>query len=396
VCIVGGGIAGCSTALHLAERGVSVALLEAERIGYGASGRSGGQALPGFAKGQQQIESLVGREVGRKLWDISVEGLDLVRELIERFRIDCDWVSGQMAVAIKPRQVSELREELISLANEYGYRSVRFVEQRELRETLASDRYLAGLYDSRAGHLHPLNYTLGLARAAQSLGATLYEGTKALRFERRGGRILVDTPGGTVHCRQLVLCGNVYMGDLSRALRSKIMGIGTYIVATEKLGEARARSLITNRAAVTDMNWIIDYFRLSADHRLLFGGRVSYGGLDERASARLTRARMVRVFPQLEDVKIEYAWGGYLDITLNRAPDFGRLEDDIYYLQGFAGHGISLTGMAGKLVAEAIAGNSERFDLFSHIKHRTFPGGQIFRRPALVLAMLYYRARDWL
>lgn len=415
VCVVGGGIAGCSAALHLAERGFSVGLLEAERIGYGASGRSGAQALPGFACGQRKLVSLVGPQTARKLWDISVEGLDLVRELISRFAIDCDWVNGQMSVALKPRHTAELRAELKELSGEYGYGSLRFVETTELRELLATERYIAGLYDSRAGHMHALNYTLGLVRAAQSLGVTIYERTRVLRFGRDAGlgpgrwsapflsseigtppSIRVQAPNGAIRCKYLVLAGNVYMGALSRELRSKIMGIGTYIVATERLGEERAKSLIANNAAVTDMNWILDYFRRSADHRLLFGGRVSYSGLDERASARLTRARMVKVFPQLEDVKIEYAWGGYLDITMNRAPHFGRLAPDIYFMQGFSGHGISLAGMSGKLVAEAIAGKPERFALFAQIPHRVFPGGRLLRRPALVAAMLYYRMRDLL
>lgn len=411
VCVVGGGIAGCSAALHLAERGFSVGLLEAERIGYGASGRSGAQALPGFACGQRKLVSLVGPQTARKLWDISVEGLDLVRELIARFAIDCDWVNGQMSVALKPRHAAELHAELEELSGVYGYRSLRFVETGELRELLASQRYIAGLHDSRAGHMHPLNYTLGLARAAQSLGLTIYERSRVLRFGRDRGvgsrtapslrseigsppLLRVETAGGSVKCRYLVLAGNVYMGALSRELRSKIMGIGTYIVATERLGEERAKSLIANNAAVTDMNWILDYFRRSADHRLLFGGRVSYSGLDERASARLTRARMVKVFRQLGDVKIEYAWGGYLDITMNRAPHFGRLAPNVYFMQGFSGQGISLAGMSGKLVAEAIAGKPERFALFAQIPHRVFPGGQPLRRPVMVAAMLYYRLRD--
>jgi gamma-glutamylputrescine oxidase len=395
VCVVGGGIAGCSSALHLAERGYRVVLLEDMRIGWGASGRSGAQALPGFACSQEKLAKLVGREHARALWDVSVEGLALMRDLIRRYGIDCDWVDGQMHAAIKPRH----RDELIAWAEQserdYRYRSMRLIERTELGELLATRRYIAGLFDSNSGHLHPLNYTLGLASAAQRAGAELYENTRALRFDA-GRELTVHTPRGAVHCRQLVLCGNVYLDGMAPKLESKIIGVGTYIVATEPLGAERAQGLIRNNMAVSDLNWVLDYFRRSADHRLLFGGRVSYSGLDAANTARATRARMLGVFPQLEDVRIEYTWGGYVDITLNRAPDFGRLAPDVYYLQGFSGHGIALTGIAGKLIAEAVAGTAERFDLFARIPHRNFPGGALLRRPALVLAMLYYRLRDFL
>jgi gamma-glutamylputrescine oxidase len=206
----------------------------------------------------------------------------------------------------------------------------------------------------------------------------------------------VLTEAGEVRARYLVLCGNVYLGATAPALAAKIMGVATYIVATEPLGEARARQLIANNAAVCDTNWVLDYFRRSADERLLFGGRVNYSGLRSFDAPGATRARMLRVFPQLADVRIEYAWGGDVDITLNRAPHFGRLAPNVYFLQGFSGHGIALTGIAGKLVAEAIGGTAARFDVFARIPHGNFPGGAALRRPALVLAMLWYRIRDLL
>jgi gamma-glutamylputrescine oxidase len=264
-----------------------------------------------------------------------------------------------------------------------------------VRAQIASDRYLAGTHDPRSGHLHPLNYTLGLAAAATRAGARLFEGSRALAWEG-GETVRVRTAGGSVRCRHLALCGNAWLGDTAPSLARRIMPVGTYIVATEPLGEARARALIANDAAVTDINWVLDYFRRSRDHRLLFGGRVSYSGLDPFNTANATRQRMLQVFPQLRDARIEYSWGGYVDITMNRAPDFGRLAPNVYYLQGFSGHGITLTGIAGKLLAEAIAGTAERFDVFSRIPHREFPGGALLRRPALVLAMLWYRLRDLL
>ncbi len=392
VCVVGGGIAGCSTALHLAERGFSVVLLEEHRIGWGASGRSGAQAIHGVASGQAKLERLIGREPARTVFDVSVEGLALMRELIARYHIDCDWTDGYMLTAIRPRHERELLLELDELRGRLGYASVRHMSAQEVQATIASRRYIGAMYDSNGGHLHPLNYTLGIAAAAERKGVRIFEGTRATGFTSAR----VRSPRGEVRARFLVLCGNVYLGTTAPALASKIMAVGTHIVATEPLGRERARALIANNAAVSDMNWVLDYFRRSADHRLLFGGRVSYSGMASFDAPGTTRARMLKVFPQLADAAIEYSWGGYVDITRNRAPHFGRLMPNVYFLQGFSGHGIALTGIAGKLVAEAIAGHAGRFDVFARIAHRGFPGGALLRRPALVLGMLYYRLRDLL
>jgi gamma-glutamylputrescine oxidase len=393
--VIGGGLAGCSAALHLAERGYRVALLEEHRVGWGASGRNGGQVLVGVAASQTKLERLIGPGDARKIWDVSVEALDFVRERIARHAIDCDWVDGHLQVADKPRQVRELaatQEEM----QRHGYAAPRLIDAAEVGSLLATRRYLAGLYDPHSGHLHPLRYTLGLARAAAQAGATIHEGTRALGYTTDAQGVRVRTGGGELRCQHLLLAGNTGLGDFSPPLARKIIPVGTFIIATESLGEARARELITNNAAVTDLNWIIDYFRRSADHRLLFGGRVSYSGLGRFEAVPVTRARMLRIYPQLADAHIEYHWGGYLDITMNRAPHFGRLEANVWFLQGFSGHGVGLTGMAGQLAAQAIAGSAERFDVFARIPHRDFPGGTLLRRPALVLAMLWYRLRDLL
>ncbi len=395
VCVVGGGIAGCSTALHLAERGFKVVLLEGRRIAWGASGRSGGQAIFGFAAGQDKLAAQIGHDAARQMFDVSVEALDLLKDRVARHAIDCDLHWGQMHVAIKPRHETELKAWQEELAADYGYASLRWLGRDEIRGLLATERYLGGLYDTRSGHLHPLNYTLGLAAAAEAAGVRIFEGSEATRLEH-GDTVVVHTGRGRVRAKQVALCCNAYIDDLAPKLRSRIMPVGTYIVATETLGQARIEALMRENVGVTDVNWVLDYFRRSADHRLLFGGRVSYSGLDPLGTERATRTRMLKVFPQLADVKIEYAWGGYVDITMSRAPDFGRLAPNVYYLQGFSGHGIALTGMAGRLVAEAIAGQAERLDLFTRLEHRDFPGGPLLRTPALVLAMLWFRLKDLL
>jgi len=398
VCIVGGGISGISAALHLVERGFSVALLEAKHLGFGGSGRSGGQTIFGYASGQEKLEKLVGAADARFLWDIALEGMKLQRELIARHSIDCEYVAGHMHVGVKARHDAELRAEVESLHTKYDYRSVRLVDHDELRSIVPSDRYTTGIYDTNSGHLNPYKYTLGLGAAAARAGVRIFENSWVTKLDiasQTTADNLVHTHSGTVRAPHLLIAGNALLGRLVPALARKLMAVGTYIAATEVLGEQRARALITNNAAVADINWVLDYFRRSADHRLLFGGRVSYSGVDPFDSARVLRTRIARVFPKLNP-RIEYAWGGYVDITPNRAPHFGRLAPNAYFLQGFSGHGMVLSGIAGKLVAEAMAGTAARFDVFAKIPHRDFPGGSLFRRPALVLAMLWFRLKDLL
>jgi gamma-glutamylputrescine oxidase len=395
VVVLGGGLAGCSTALHLAQRGYRVALLEARFVGYGASGRSGGQTIFGLAVGQQKLVEQVGKDDARRLFNLSVDALDITQSLIREHSIECDYHPNHIHAAIKPRHVEELEAWVDELREDYGYLSPSLLDRAALAEHINSDRYLAGLIDPRSGHLHPLKFTQGLARAAENAGAVIYENSEVLRYED-GAQIRVHTADGVVTTSQLVLCGNAYVGQVAPRLARRILGVGTYIIATEPLGEERMRTLLPSQAAVADINWILDYFRPSDDHRLLFGGRVSYSSVQPLHLAEGMRKRMVRVFPSLADAKVAYSWGGYLDITMSRAPDFGRLAPNVFYLQGFSGHGVTLTALAGKLVADAIAGTAERFDVFTRIPHREFPGGPVFRRPSLVLAMLYYRLRDLL
>jgi gamma-glutamylputrescine oxidase len=364
-------------------------------VGWGASGRSGGQAIFGFGTDMGKIAGQVGPDVARRLWEVSVESLDWVRARVARHGIDCDLQWGHLHAATKPRQRDELLELQHELAETYGYRSPRFLERDGVEALLATKRYCAGLFDPRSGHLHPLNYTLGLARAAVEAGVRVFEGSPVTRIER-GDPLRLVTPDGGITARYAVLTRGGYVGGLSVPANWRVMPVGTYVVATEPLGEERITALVRDNVAVADVNFALDYFRRSADHRLLFGGRVSYSGIDARDTGRATGARMLRVFPQLAGVKLDYVWGGYVDITMSRAPDFGRIDPNLYYLQGFSGHGIAMGGMAGRLAAEAIAGQAERFDLFGRLHHLPFPGGRWLRTPALVLAMLWFRLRDLL
>lgn len=395
VCIVGGGLAGLSAAIELRRAGLEVVLLEGMQVGWGASGRNGGQVLNGLACDLSVVQRQLGRDVARAVWDMTLEAVRLVGERRRQFAIECQWQAGYLAAAIGARKAAELRAWVEELERSLGYGGMRYIEGAELARWIASARYRALAYDPLGGHLHPLLYTQGLARAAAALGAKIHERSRALRLER-GARPLVHTAQGTVRCTQVLLAGNVYLEDLAPQLARRIMPVGTFIAASAPLPEERATALIPSRAAVCDTQFVLDYFRLSADQRMLFGGRVSYSTIAPLRLAAAMRQRMVGVFPQLQDVAIEYSWGGYVDITMNRAPDFGRVDPNIYYLQGFSGHGLALTGVAGRLAAEAIGGSAARFDVFARLHHHEFPGGAALRTPALVLAMLWFRLRDLL
>jgi gamma-glutamylputrescine oxidase len=392
VAILGGGLTGLSAALELAEAGLRVVLLEARQIGWGASGRNGGQVIFGYSCDQAKIEALVGREDARRMFDWSVEAVDLVRQRIARHGIAADWRDGHAHVAIKPRHITELKAWQRDLEENYGY-PLQWWDREQLREVLDSPRYLGGLYDPRSGHLHPLNYTLGIAAAAERAGALLFERTEVTKLER-GAKPVLRTAHGEVQADFVVLAGNAIVHGIAPELDDKIMPVGTYVGATPPLGEELARQLIRNDMAVADINWALDYFRFSADHRLLFGGRASYSTLPPPNLPGVMMRRMARVFPQLKGVRFEHIWGGLIDISRNRAPHWGRLGDNIYFAQGFSGHGVATTGLAGRVIAEAIRGQAGRLDAFARIRHHDFPGGRTFRTPLLVAAMAWYKLRD--
>ena len=392
VVVLGAGLTGLSAALELAQAGLDVVVLEGRRVGWGASGRNGGQVIFGYGCDQSRIAGLVGMDASRELFDWSLEGVQMVRERIARHHIDAHWRDGHAHVAIKPRHVDELQAWQRDLADNYAY-PVQWWSRDQLQAQLPSPRYLGALYDPRSGHLHPLNYTLGLARAAVAAGVRLFEQSPVLSLER-GARPRLRTADGEVEADFCVLAGNALVHGIAPELDDKIMPVGTYVGATEPLGEARARELIRHDMAVADINWALDYFRLSADHRLLFGGRASYSTLPPPNLRATLARRMANVFPQLRGVRFESVWGGLIDISLNRAPHWGRLGDNVYFAQGFSGHGVAATGLAGRIIAESIRGQAGRLDAFARIPHRNFPGGRALRTPLLVAAMAWFKLRD--
>jgi len=392
VVILGAGLTGLSAALELAGAGLSVIVVEARRVGWGASGRNGGQVIVGFGCDQSKLAAMVGLETSKRFFDWSMEGVDLVRERIARHGINADWRDGHAHVAIKPRHLDELKGWQDDLGRHYGY-PLQWWDRERLQAQLPSPRYIGALFDPRSGHLHPLNYTLGLARAAVAAGVRIFEHSPVLSLQR-GAKTTLRTADGEASGDFCVLAGNALVHGIAPELDDKIMPVGTYVGATEPLGEARARDLIRNDMAVADINWALDYFRLSRDHRLLFGGRASYSTLPPPNLAGTMTARMTRVFPQLKGVKFDSVWGGLIDISLNRAPHWGRLGDNVYFAQGYSGHGVAATGLAGRIIAEAIRGQAERLDAFAAIDHHNFPGGRALRTPLLVAAMAWFKLRD--
>lgn len=397
--VVGGGFTGLTTALTLAERGFDVVLLEARRIGWGASGRNGGQIVTGHNKDMATIAGLVGKEDAARLWQMGEDAKDLIRDRVARHAIACDLKWGYLLAALKTRQQRDLAATLAEWRDRCGYHQARLVDRDEIRTLVDSPLYVGGLLDSGGGQLHPLNYALGLADAAAAAGVRLFEGSEVTRLEV-GPTIAAITSKGRVEARFGALAGNAYLPGLSpdveRLVRPRIMPVATSVVATEPLSEALARRILPADIAVADVNFVLNYYRLSPDRRMLFGGRVSYSTFERAGLQRSIQRTMVRTLPALDGVPVTHCWGGHVGITINRLPHLGKLSPNLFFAQGFSGHGVALTGIAGTVMAEAIAGTAERFDVFARIPHRPFPGGRLLRMPALVLAMAWYRLRDLL
>ncbi|WP_229843223.1 NAD(P)/FAD-dependent oxidoreductase [Halomonas urumqiensis] len=393
VCVIGGGVTGCSAALHLAEQGFSVVLLEASEIGHGASGRSGGQILPGLGTDIATVEQALGRGSARDIWEMSREAVRLTAERVERHAIPCDLSWGYLHAAVKPRHVRELKAFRERMARDYDYPALSWLEGDALREHVATDAYPGALYESEGGHLHPLNYTLGLARAASDAGVVIHEGSPAIEI-RRGAPNVVVTPHGRVTADFVVMGTNAFQSGLVPELGGRVMRAANYIIATAPLTAEQAAQVLPKNDALSDANFVLDYYRLSADRRLIYGGEVSYNGREPRGLQSRMDAKIASLFPVLRGVPIDYRWGGEVAITFNRAPDFGRVGHTLYYAQGYSGHGMAMAGLAGRLIAESITGQQRRFDVFSAMPHRRFPGGDRLRTPLLVLATTFYKLRD--
>ncbi|MFV0476776.1 MAG: NAD(P)/FAD-dependent oxidoreductase [Parahaliea sp.] len=395
ICIVGGGYTGLSTAIHLRRLGYSVSLLEAHRIAWGASGRNGGHAGTGQRVSQTDLERWLGREHSRALWDLGLEAVDTVCQLIDDFNISCELKSGNLHIAAKASECDELRAHVEHLQTHYDYKGIRYIKRSELAQMSSAKPCHGATFDSGARHLHPLNYALGLAAAASGLGAKLYEGSRVITWrEDSQGQVSISTDQGLVRANYLVLACNGYLDALAPRNAGNIMPINNYMLATEPLTDALAQQLIRDDCSMTDTLFVVNYWKLSADRRLLFGGGESYRRRMPKDIAGFVRKRMLRIYPELANTRIDYGWGGTLAITMNRMPDFGRLSATTFYAQGYSGHGLPVATLAGKLLAEVIDGSAGRFDIMANVPTRKFPGGTLLRWPALVAGMLFFSLRD--
>jgi gamma-glutamylputrescine oxidase len=393
VCVIGGGFTGLSAALNLAEKGFDVVLLEAERVGFGASGRNGGLIGSGQRKDVIEMERQFGFERSRVFWQFAEDAKTEIRERVAKHSIDCDLQDGQVEGVHKKRYLGTAREIADALAERYDYPYANALTRDETRAMVATDDFLEGLHDQRAMTIHPLNYALGLARAARDAGVRIFENSRVVSYTRNDPAT-VSTEHGTVQASFIVLGCNGYLRKLEPRVAGKIMPINNFILATEPLSEARADALIPGRYGIHDTRFVVNYFRMSADRRLLFGGGENYRAGFPKDIAAFVRPKMLELFPQLDDVRIDYAWGGTLSVTVNRLPHIGRLPPNLFYAQGYSGHGISTANFAGKIIAEAISGTASRFDVFSSLATHTFPGGTLLRYPGMVLGMLYYSLKD--
>ena len=393
VCIVGGGYTGLSAALHLAERGFDAVLVDAHRVGWGASGRNGGQVNSGQRRDQDELEAIVGRDHARRLWTLAEEAKDLVKALIDDHGIACDLKPGVIHADHRARFVDHSHRYVEKLQNDYGYEAIQALGKADIRDHLGTDYYHGGSIDRGAAHLHPLNYALGLADAARAAGARIYEQSR-VRSYKAGARAVVELDRGRISADFMILACNGYLDGLEPRVSSKTMPLNNFIIATEPLAEDLARALIRDDVAVGDSKFVINYYRLSADRRLLFGGGETYSYRFPNDIKAFVRPHMLKVYPQLAATPIDFGWGGTLAITVNRLPYVARLSPNILTASGYSGQGVALATLAGKVMADAIGGTAERLDLLSEIPTHPFPGGRYLRWPLLVLAMSYYALRD--
>ena len=397
ICVIGGGLTGISSAINLSKKGYSVILCEARKIGWGASGRNGGQLGIGMRKDQFTIEKKLGLKHAKELWSLGLEAVEDVKNLIKENEIDCHLVNGVMSTACFEKDIDEYKFEIEHMAKNYDFEGYQFFNKEKIREEINSKMYLAGLLNSGSYHLNPLKLTLGLAKVAQKNKVKIFENTPIEKIREEGDRVQVMSKKGLIRANQVVVACNGYLDSILGSKKNKFMPINNYVVATEPLGEKRARQIIKNNYAVCDTRFIIDYYRFSEDWRMIFGGGETFTSNFVKNATSFVSKRMIKVFPELQNVKIDYSWGGTLAITVNRLPHFGTLMNNkVSYAFGYSGHGLALSVLAGKLIGENIHGDRERFKFFSDINHMSIPLGSIFRRPIYSSAILYYKIRDYL
>ncbi len=388
VCVIGAGFTGIATALTLAERGFNVCVLEANKVGWGASGRNGGQMIGGIA-GEKHLRKVCDDDL---LWQMRWRGHDIIAERVARYSIDCDLKYGYVDVAIKPRHLREFEDDFEQLEKHGFEHEYRMLDRDETRATIGTDAYLGALLNMRNGHLHPLNLCLGEARAAVELGVAIHEGSEVLRIEH-GERPRVVTAEGSVTADSVVIAGNAYH-LVEKKLRGIMFPVNSFIIATEPLTDQQVASVNPQDLAICDPNFVLQYYRLSADKRFLFGARINYFGDDPAYIAKHHLPLLLRLYPQLQGVGVDYAWGGTIGVPLHRVPRIGRVAPNVFYSQGYSGHGVNVTHLAGEIIADAVAGTLERFDVFASIKSTRFPGSHTLRKPLVALGVLYHQIRD--
>ena len=391
--VVGAGYSGLSTALHLAERGHRVTLVEGARVAWGASGRCGGQVVNGLNASLATIESRYGPEVGAFVGGLVTEGGRIIRERVAKYDIRCDLKQGNLFAAFTAKQMREL-EAKQALWRRHGMDEHELLDHSAVREHVGTDVYEGGMLDRTGGHVHPLNLCLGEAAALESNGGVIHEMSPVVSVDTEAARPLVRTAAGELHCRTLVLCGNAYLGGVVPALTSRVMPVSTQIIATEPLGEERAAALLPTDLAVEDLRYVLDYYRLSADRRLLFGGGTVYGGRDPADIEAKLRPNMEKVFETMRGVKIDYAWSGNFALSFSRVPQMGRLGANTYFAHGYSGHGVTGSHLFGRILAEAVDGDLSRFDVFARLRWFPFPGGRMFREQYSMMGSWWYGLRD--
>jgi gamma-glutamylputrescine oxidase len=393
ICVVGGGYTGLSAALHAAQAGARVELIEAETVGFGASGRNGGQIHTGLRKDQAELEAWLGPQHAHDLWLLAEDSKAVVRSLVASHGIDCELKPGLVIAAHNEAAARALAEDTEHLARDYGYAQARMMDAGETQAQLGTCMYPAARFDAGGGHLHPLLFARGLALAAEAAGATIHERSAALSLEHENNCVTVRTALGNITADHVVLACDAFTAGIAPELAAYIGHVESFVTATAPLPPALAERIIACDAAVADTRHVLDYYRKSADRRLLFAGREAYFGMPSDIAA-LVRPRMLKVFPELASIPTEFAWSGTVGITVTRMPHFGRLSGRVLFAHGYSGQGVALATLGGKLLAEAALGHPERFEVFARVPARTFPGGRILRKPLIAAALLAYKVVD--